>query len=222
MRRLWWVHFFAPDDGGAGGAGSSSAGDKGGGADGQEKKPDDGAGKKPDGDGKKDDDTGGLKSALEKERQARKELQGQLKELREASTQGADAAKKLESLEKKLAEYEFKESREAALAKAIEAATKDGKFVVDREKAARLVAKLGSAATLDADVAEIVDTIKGEAVAAKKPDPVMKGQPAKSGEGKTTDLPYQEWARLKREDPEAYDAMLKHRRSAGGFKIMGS
>jgi predicted RNase H-like nuclease (RuvC/YqgF family) len=167
------------------------------------------------------EDTAGLKSALEKERAARKELQAQLKELRELSSKGAEATKKLQSLERKLAEYEFREKRDAALAKAIEAATKDGRFIVDRDKVAKLAAKLSAADSLEADIAEIVDALKVEA-APKKSDPALKGQPTKAGDGKTTDLPYHEWARLKREDPEAYEAMLRSRRNGVGFRIMGA
>lgn len=210
MRTLW--KFYAPDEGAGFAGGETPSGEQ-----------------NPAGeqnaqitDNATAEDTAGLKSALEKERAARKELQAQLKQLRDLSGSGEEAEKKLQLLEKKLAEYEFRETREAALAKAIAEATKDGTYFVDREKAAKLVAKLSRAERLEADVQEIVETLKAQAPPAKKTEPVMLGQPARNIEGKTTDLPYQEWARLKREDPEAYEAMLRSRRNGVGFRIMGS
>lgn len=202
MKRFWWKQFFAPDDGGTSG--------------GDGKSPDGGTqdgGKKPE-EGKKDEDVTGLKSALEKERQARKELQQQLGELRAMSGKGEEATKELEKLQKKLAEFEFREQREVALAKAVEAITKDGKFVVDQGKALKLAGKLGNVATLEADVAEIVDllkTEKGEAPAAAVKQAAIKGQPAKE-EGATGELPYSAWAELARTDPEAYKRMIEERR----------
>jgi len=205
----FWNLFHAPDSGGDAGGAPPAGGE--GASEGQ-----------PAPQGEKPEDVSGLKSALEKERAARKELQGQLKELRDLSGKGEEAEKKAAELAKKLAEYEFRDTRDAALAKAIEAATKDGKFVVDREKAAKLAGKLANAATLEGDVAEIVDLLKAEAGPAKKAEPALKGQPSGAGNGKTTELPYNEWARLKREDPEAYDAMMKQRRASGGYRIMGN
>lgn len=171
--------------------------------------------------GSGDDDVAGLKSALEKERQAVKDLKAQMKELGDLAKKAKDAdkiAEQLEGLKGKLGEYEFRDARDAALGKAIEVATKDGKFEVDADKARRLVAKLANRESLEADVAEIVETLKAEKREEQKlKDPALKGQPAKNGSGKTTEVPYADWARLKREDPEAYDEMIKSRRGAVPF-----
>jgi hypothetical protein len=166
-----------------------------------------------------------LKSALEKERAAVKELKAQLSELSGL----AGKAEKAAELEVKLKEYEFRDARDAAIAAAVEAATKDGKSVVDVEKVRRVAEKLGgaqayasaAAGKLEADVAEIVDLLKGDPGVAAKKDPVLKGQPAAgSKDGSTTDLPHSEWARLRKEDPEGYKAMIEARRAKGGFRIM--
>lgn len=210
MKRAWYKIFLSPDGGGGAGGGTSDGGD---GGDGQEGGDAKGSG---DGEPKKGEDVTGLKSALEKERLARKELQQQLKELRDLSGKGEEAAKELEKLQKKLAEFEFKEARGAALEKAIGEATKDGKFSVDREKAAKLAAKLGNGQSLEADVAEIVELLKVEAPVGgakdeKKGDPPFKGQPPKH-EGAKGEVPYAQWAELKRTDPEAYKRMIEERR----------
>lgn len=194
MERFWTSFFSPDDDGGTGDDGGDGTGadDKGG------------------GDDDKGSDVSGLKSALEKERQQRKQLQQQLKELRDVSGKGEEATKELEKLQQKLADFEFRETREAALSKVIEEATKDGKFIVDREKAAKLAGKLRDAATLDADLAEIVDLLKVEKEAGTKQPPI-KGQPPRD-EGVKGEIPYTEWAALAKSDPEAYKRMIEERR----------
>ena len=168
------------------------------------------------------EDISGLKSALEKERKARKELVQQIKELREIKDRASEDEKKLQEYQAKLAEYEFRDRRDAALDSAIAGATKDGKFSVDRGKAGKLAGKLGNADTLEADVAEIVDLLKAPVEEPKRKEPVMRGQPSGTGSRVTTDLPHHEWAKLRKTDPEAYEAMLRARRQKGPFRIMGS
>jgi hypothetical protein len=215
------------DGGGSGDGGQGGDGGAGGG------KPDGG-----DGGGSGGDELHGLKSALEKERGQVKELRQEMKELRELAAKAKDGEKAQEDLkavQEKLNRYEFKEKRSEALAKAIAEATKDGKSTVDEAKARKLAAKLGSADSLDQDVAEIVEVLltpvakkdgdedeEEEGKGTTKKGKAMKGQPPKGGgEGRTTELPHSEWAKLKREDPEAYATMIAERRKKKKFSVLG-
>jgi hypothetical protein len=186
---------------------------------------------KKEGEGKVDDgpDVGGLKSALEKERAAVKEMKQQMRELQELAAKGEAGSKEAEELRERLAGYELKEKRSAAIDGAIGELTKDGKFTVDRSKVERLAGKLSGGDGLEADVREIVETLlmpKDEGGGGKdeggrmkdEGKRVLKGQPAKP-DGVTTDLPKEEWARLHRDDPEAYAEMIRARRS--GRKFLG-
>ncbi len=223
MRRAWFAQFFEADGPAGVASGKAPADDP---ADRNEEsdsggKPDDeatGGSKSP------DEDVAGLKSALEKERKARKDLAQQIRELREIKDRASEDERKLQEYQAKLAEYEFRDKRDAALDDAIAKVTRDGTFTVDRAKAARLAGKLGNAGTLEADVAEIVDLLKAPAAEPeqRRREPVMKGQPSGTGARVTTELPYHEWAQLRKADPEAYAAMLKARRQKGPFRIMGS
>lgn len=164
----------------------------------------------------------GLKSALAKERAAAKELRAQLTELRSITDKSGDAAKELEQLRARLGEIEFRDRRSALLQAAIQ---KTG-AAVDIAKAERLVAKLGNPATIEADIAEIVEVLTPPpaslptgtpAKAQPTSPPPLRGQPPKSGQ-LATDLPKSEWTRLAREDPEGYRAMIEARRAGSKFK----
>jgi hypothetical protein len=204
MKWKMWMMFFAPEGGEGSGEGQKPDGDS--------------KGEKPAGDGGSGggDDLAGLKSALEKERQAAKELKGQLKELRELSGKGKQAAEELEQLKGKLAEYEFREARNGALAKAVEEAMKDGKSVVDISKAEKLVAKLGRADTLEADVAEIVELLK-TSVTEEKKRPGIPGRTADDDGGTTTEMDPKDWAAFRRSNPEGYKRMIEERQKSNKF-----
>ncbi len=219
MKFQWWMQFFAPDKGGSAGEGGKPTGED---VDpeGDEEDPDDGG--KPG----SDDAVAGLKSALQKERDANKDLRKQLKDLTDQVNQGGDATKELETLKAKLADYDFRDQRDTSLEQAIKAVTSDGKFVVDREKVAKLAAKLRDAETLEDDLAEIVETLKTEKSAAGnnggggQDKPPITGQPT-NDDDTTDDLDPKHWAELKRKDPEAYRQMIKNRRQKRKFSILG-
>lgn len=222
MKREWWMRFFGPDGGAAGGGTPDGGAPEGAGEKPTGGEPG-GGGAAPEGD--KKDDLAGLKSALAAERKQRGELQKSVAELTAKAAKGEEVTKELEAVNKKLSAYELRDTRDAALGKAIEAVTKDGKFDVNREKASKLAAKLGNPETMEADLAEIVDALKVE----KKGDepnpkpgerkPPIAGQPSSEGAGKTTELDPKDWAKLKKTDPVAYEAMIKERRGKTKFLV---
>lgn len=160
------------------------------------------------------EDVSGLKSALAKEREAAEtarkeaaEAKRLLAELGKMAGGEGDPKAALEKLTGKLGAYEFAEKRNAEIDKAIAAATKDGTFVVDREKAAKLASRLRDAATLEGDVTEIVETLKMPKVADKPAGaaPGGKGTPtAPAGTKAPKDFTAQDWIALNESDPEEY------------------
>jgi hypothetical protein len=209
-----WMLFFAAE-GGDGGGGSDDGGSGGEKNEGAAKDGDGGEG------GEKDagDDVSGLKSALEKERQAVKAMKAQLKELKDLAGKGQEAQAAVKELQGKLGEYEFKERRSETLRAVIDAASAEG-FSVDAEKLDRLTSKLSNPETLESDVAEIVEILRVPAEdATKKKAPVLKGQPKSGDNTTTTDVDPRHWSTLRRTDPEAYDRMIAARRKGGKFSF---
>jgi hypothetical protein len=205
-----WMLFFAPE-GGDGGGDVKAEG---------EGKPEGDV--KPDGEGEKKglgDDVSGLKSALEKERLAVKEMRAQLKELKDLAGKGQEAQAAVKELQGKLGEYEFKERRSETLRAVIDAAAAEG-FSVDAGKLDRLAAKLSNPETLDKDVAEIVEILRVPAEdATKRKAPALKGQPKAGDNTTTTDVDPKDWAALRRADPEGYKRMVEARRNGGKFSF---
>lgn len=157
-------------------------------------------------------DVAKLKGALEKERELRKaaekkagELQGSVTDL---EARFAAIEKEHKAASAKLGAYELGEKRRAALDKAVTAA--GDKIVVDREKAEKLIAKLGNAETLDADVAEIVATLATPKTA---PERKVSGQP----ETKPENTAGKSLTQLYRENPEGFKAAAQEGAKKAGY-----
>lgn len=171
------------------------------------------------------EDVSGLKSALEKERAARKALADQLRELREAAGKGQAATEELEALRTKLADFEFRDRRQTALEAALEKAREGGKFRIDATAAANVAGKLTNPETIEADIDEVVGwlrvPVEEDDDGKTKKKPPIGGQPKSGGNEDLTKIPPQDWAKLKREDPDAYKRMIQARRANKKFAVFG-
>ena len=200
--------FWAADDGGGGA-------------------PPDGE-KKSGGGGGGGDDVAGLKSALEKERTNAKELrrqltevQGSLAKLQADAGSVEDLKKKLGEASEKLTAYEKREARISALAKAAEAATKEG-LVVDVENARRYIERVAGddADALAKEAVELFGTKAPEKKDEKKTDAgsgrAFGGQPTDDKKGAAPDQP-RDLGRLYKEDRARYDAIMAEQRKGIPF-----
>lgn len=152
MKWLWFMQFFSPE--GDGGGGDPPGGDPAGG-----------------------DDSTGLKSALQKEREARRAAEQRAKTL---ETELGSTKTKLTSVESaqaelaaKLTSFETKERLGAAVEKAV-AKLGDG-FVVDRDKVSKLAARMSFSEKIDEEVEELVSTVATKKAGAR----VVNGQPTR-------------------------------------------
>lgn len=206
-------------EGAGGGAGAGSAGASGAAGEG-------GQGAAGAGSAGGEQNVEGLKSALEKERTARKDLQKQLRETQDAlskiQTDGGsieDLKTKLGAAESRLKIFETKEQKGSALDQAIQKATTDG-LVVDVEKARKYVERLdGKPEDLAKEAVELFGTKKGPPAKGDAgqgdgagQDRAFKGQPGQQQPAganvATADL-----GKLFRENPEAYKAEMAKQRS---------
>lgn len=217
----WLMHHMAAGrcmDADTGGGGGAPPADPPGGTPGGDDNGGGGSGRDP-------EDTTALKTALERERAARKELKAQLGEYKARMTELEGASGTLDELKAKLTEtnsklgqYELKERKREALSAAVEKAASDG-VKVDQAKALRFIER-ASGDDAEAIAAEALELFGSKAEEEKKPSGpsrVIAGQPEHERKAAATNLNASQLTELYRTNPEAYEAVVRERRAGNKY-----
>ncbi len=167
----------------------------------------------------KESDNDGLYSALKSERENRKtlekELKDVLKEKEDVQTKLSEIEAKFETTSESLRKFEIKEKKSSLLNEIVE---KQEEVSIDKKKAEKFLDKLvyESDEKLVKDIEDIVDILSVPKIEeTEKKERILSGQPSKAQSlevGEEVHL-----GKLYRENPEAYKEYVKQKRKNNPF-----